>query len=99
MADMFRVLAVTAVIVLAGSCSGPCGGSPPAGAPKQHLVFTGPPPGTLTTADVVCHLFNDQSPFNTLIIGPDAKSGVVDANLGDGEHVTGSFTCSELKTD
>jgi hypothetical protein len=155
MAHMFRVLAVTAVIVLAGSCSGPCSGAPPATAPKQHLVFTGPAPGTLTTADVACHLFNDQSQFNalvtgsldgqdlvfniqvyagykgpgtyqvgstldgsgnlrlqvgtwvgssttgagTLIIGPDAKSGVVDANLGDGEHVTGSFTCSELKTD
>jgi hypothetical protein len=33
----------------------------------------------------------------TLMIINDGKSGVVDANLGQGEHVTGSFTCPDVR--
>jgi hypothetical protein len=34
-----------------------------------------------------------------LVVHTDNKSGVVDANLGDFEHVTGSFTCAEVKSE
>ena len=150
---MVRTFAAVAVVFLAGTC-GPCSGTSPAAASKVHLVFTGPAPGTLTTANVDCHLFNNQTQFNALVKGKlgdkdltlniqvyagyhgpdtykigttldgsanlrlqvgdwvgsspsnagsliitDGKSGVVDANLGDFEHVTGNFVCAEVKTE
>jgi len=150
---MVRTFAAVAVVFLAGTC-GPCSGTSPAAASKVHLVFTGPAPGTLTAANIDCHLFNNQTQFNALVKGKlgdkdltfniqvysgyhgpdtykvgttldgsanlrlqigdwvgsspsnagtliitDGKSGVVDANLGDFEHVTGNFVCAEVKTE
>jgi hypothetical protein len=121
--------------------------------PGQDLVFTGPAPGTLTTAKTDCHLFTDQTQLNALLTGSlggeeltfniqvysgykgpgtyqvgstldgsanlrlqigtwagssttgagtltvntDGKSGAIDSDVGGGEHVKGTFACSELK--
>jgi hypothetical protein len=150
--SIFRAALLATMIVALAACDLRCGST--SSGEGQHLVFTGPAAGTLTTANVDCHLFNKQTQFNalitgklgdkdltlniqvhggykgsgtykvgsildgsgevrlqvgdwvgssptgagTLIINSDGKSGVVDANLGDFEHVTGSFRCKEVVT-
>ena len=145
-------LAALALAVLVAACGPTCGGSTTTSQGSVHLVFTGPAPGTLTSAGVACNLYNSETQFNAAITGQlggknlvfnvqvhsgyrgsgtyqvgtlldgsgelrlqvgdwvgssttgagtltifnDGKSGVVDANLGQGEHVTGSFTCPKV---
>ena len=130
-----------------------CGASQPSGG-GQHLVFTGPAAGTLTSAGTSCQVHPSDKQLNflltgklagedltfniqvyagyvgpdtyqvgslldgsgnlrlqvgsyvgssttgagTIVIDADAKSGSVDADLSDGEHVKGSFRCDEVIT-
>ena len=63
-----KLAVLGAALVLLGSC-GDCGlpGSPAGGA--QHLVFTGPAAGTLTTATTECHIFTASTQLNVLLAG------------------------------
>ena len=150
---MWRGVVTVALVAFVGACGPFCKEPSALADSKLHLVFTGPAPGTLTSGDIDCRLFNKDQ-FNALVTGrmngndvifniqvltgfhgpdtykvgttldgaanlrlqvgdwvgssppnagqlimhTDNRSGVVDANLGDFEHVTGSFTCAEVKS-
>ena len=67
-------MAVATLIAFAGC--GQCGASPPAGAGGQHLVFTGPAAGTLTSATTQCELHATDKQLNFLLTGAIAGEAV-----------------------
>jgi hypothetical protein len=63
-----RAAALVAVTVLALAGCGQCGASQPPGG-GQHLVFTGPAAGTLTSAKTQCYLHPADKQLNFLLTG------------------------------
>ena len=57
-----------AATVMAFAGCNQCGASQPSGG-SQHLVFTGPAAGTLTTADASCHLHAASKQLDFLLRG------------------------------
>lgn len=88
MANMIlRALVALAMMTVAATCSPTCNPSPSTGQAKVHLVFIGPAQGTLTTADVACHLFNNKTEFNALISGKlDGKDLTMNVQVRTGYH-------------
>src|SRR5256714_10827833 len=63
-----RWLLFVVALLLLGAC-GPFCGSPSASSAAQHLVFTGPVAGTLTTAHVDCRVYGGAGQLNAAITG------------------------------
>ena len=63
-----RALGLALALLVMAACDPLCGGRSSAGVPTQHLVFTGPVSGTLTTAHVDCRVFGGTQ-FNAAITG------------------------------
>jgi len=68
-------------MLMLAACGPFCGNTSTSGG-AQHLVFTGPAAGTLTSAHVDCRVY----------------SGGGHAQLSCGEHVKGTFRCDEVHT-
>jgi len=63
-----RFAAFAFALLMLAACGPFCGNTSTSGS-AQHLVFTGPVAGTLTTAQVDCRVYNGGGQFNAAITG------------------------------
>ncbi len=87
------VVAACTALASCGRCgpqSGPAGGG-------QHLVFTGPAAGTLTTAKTNCEIFTASTQLNMLLTGTlNANPPTFNIQVNSGYHGPGDYPVGSI---